>query len=53
MRGFRQIEGNAVEQVDLTGELKMDGIVSFAEDGNGELLVVSLFDGSIYRMTGG
>ena len=53
VRGFRQIEGNAVEPVDLTGELKMDGIVGFAEDGTGELLVVSLFDGSIYRMTGG
>ncbi|MFV1962545.1 MAG: sorbosone dehydrogenase family protein [Acidimicrobiia bacterium] len=53
VRGFRQIGGTPVEQVDLTGELKMNGIVSFGTDGNGELLVVSLFDGSIYRLTGG
>ena len=53
VRGFRQVGGVPVEQVDLTGDLRLDGIVSFGTDGNGELLVVSLFDGSIYRMTGG
>ncbi len=53
VRAFRQIGGTPVEQVDLAGQLKMDGIVSFGTDGNGELLVVSLFDGSIYRLTGG
>ena len=53
VRGFRQIGGKPVEHVDLTGALKLDGIVNFGTDGNGELLVVSLFDGSIYRLTGG
>ena len=53
VRAFRQVGGTPVEQVDLTGDLKLDGIVHFGTDGSGELLVVSLFDGSIYRLTGG
>jgi hypothetical protein len=53
VRAFRQVGGTPVEQVDLTGDLKLDGIVHFGTDGNGELVVVSLFDGSIYRLTGG
>ena len=53
VRGFRQIGGQPVEEVDLTDELKLDGIVSFAEDGNAELLVVNLFQGAVYRLTGG
>jgi len=53
VRAFRQVGGTPVEQLDLTGALKLDGIVHFGTDGSGELLVVSLFDGSIYRLTGG
>jgi hypothetical protein len=53
VRGFRLLHGKAVEHVDLTSELGLGGIVSFAEDGGGELLAVSLFDGAVYRMTGG
>ena len=53
VRGFRLMDGKAVEHVDLTSELGLGGIVGFAEDGGNELLVVSLFDGAVYRMTGG
>jgi hypothetical protein len=31
----------------------MSGIVSFGKDADDELLVVNLFQGAIYRMTGG
>ena len=53
LRGFRLHDGQPVEQVDLTNELGMGGIVDFAEDGEGELLVTSLFRGAVYRLTGG
>jgi len=53
LRGFRVLDGEPVEDIDLTRELGMGGIVDFAEDGDGELLVVSLFGGSIFRLTGG
>jgi glucose/arabinose dehydrogenase len=53
LRGFRVLDGRPVEPVDLTRELGIGGIVDFAEDGDGELLVVSLFSGSIFRLTGG
>lgn len=51
--GFRLLDGTAVEQVELTSQLGLGGIVSFALDGDGEVLVVSLFDGAVYRLTGG
>jgi hypothetical protein len=53
LRGFRVLDGLPVEQIDLTNELGMGGIVDFAEDGDGELLAVSLFNGAVYRLTGG
>ena len=53
LRGFRVLDGEPVEDIDLTRQLGMGGIVDFAEDGDGELLVVSLFSGSIFRLTGG
>jgi glucose/arabinose dehydrogenase len=53
IRGFRHLDGQPVAQVDLTSNLGMAGIVDFAEDGDGELLIVSLFDNSVYRLTGG
>ena len=53
LRGFRLGDGRFVDQTDLTDELGMSGIVDFAEDGNRELLVTSLFDGAVYRLTGG
>ncbi|MEX0699417.1 MAG: PQQ-dependent sugar dehydrogenase [Acidimicrobiia bacterium] len=53
LRGFRWHDGKPVEPIDLTGSIGMSGIVSFGVDGDGELLVVSLFDNAIYRLTGG
>ena len=53
VRGFRLKNGDAVEAIDLTTDLGLGGIVNFASDGDGELLVVSLFTGSVYRMIGG
>lgn len=53
VRGFRINNGVLVDQVDLSNELSMSGIVDFGEDGNGELLVTSLFDEAVYRLTGG
>ena len=53
LRAFRLRDGAAVEKRDLTGPLGMGGIVGFAEDADGELLVVSLFEGAVYRLTGG
>jgi glucose/arabinose dehydrogenase len=53
IRGFRLENGKAVESRDLTGDLGMSGLVSFGEDGDGELLVVSLTKGAVYRLTGG
>jgi glucose/arabinose dehydrogenase len=53
IRGFRVLDGLPVEQIDLTAELGMAGIVDFAEDEDGELLAVSLFSGAVYRLTGG
>jgi hypothetical protein len=53
VRGFRLKDGKAVEAVDLTSQIGLSGIVSFEIDGEGEILVVSLFDGQVYRLTGG
>ena len=53
VRAFRLKDGSAVEKRDLSGQLGMGGIVGFAVDADGELLVVSLFDGAVYRLTGG
>jgi glucose/arabinose dehydrogenase len=52
-RGFRVLDGQPVDPIDLTSELGMSGIVDFSEDGDGELIAVSLFSGSVYRLTGG
>jgi glucose/arabinose dehydrogenase len=53
IRGFRVVDGQPADTIDLTNELGMGGIVDFAEDGDGELIVVSLFSGSVSRLTGG
>ncbi len=53
VRGFRLLGGMAVESVDLSVELALGGVVDFALDGDGEMLVTSLFDGAVYRLTGG
>jgi hypothetical protein len=53
VRGFRMRDGNPVESRNLTSALGKRGIVSFAEDSEGELLAVSLFDDAVYRLTGG
>jgi glucose/arabinose dehydrogenase len=53
LRGFRVLDGQPVDQIDLTSQLGMAGIVDFAEDDDGELLAVSLFSGAVYRLTGG
>jgi len=51
--GFRLRNGRAVEALELTGRLGMRGIVDFAYDGSGEILATNLFEGSIFRLTGG
>lgn len=53
LRGFRWHDGRPVEPIDLTAAIGMSGIVSFGVDSDGELLAVSLFDNSIYKLTGG
>jgi len=53
VRGFRLLNGRAVESVDLSGALREPGLVSFGFDSNGEILAVSLFDSSVYRLVGG
>jgi glucose/arabinose dehydrogenase len=53
IRGFRILDGEPVEHVDLTNEIGLDGIVDFSRDVDGELLAVSRFSGSVYRLTGG
>ncbi len=53
IRAFRMSGGEAIDRLDLTPRLGMSGIVAFGEDGDGELLVTNLFDGAIYRLTGG
>ncbi len=53
IRGFRLDDGRPVERVDLGSELGMGGIVDFAKNGDGELLVTSLFNNAVYRLTGG
>ena len=53
VRGFRLENGKAVEAIDLTSRLGLGGIVDFEIDGDGEILVASLFDGRVYRLTGG
>ncbi len=51
--GFRHVDGEVVDEVDLTAEIGLGGIVDFSTDGDDELLAVSLFDDTIYRLTGG
>jgi glucose/arabinose dehydrogenase len=53
VRGFRMKDGKPVEARDLTSAIGRRGIVSFAEDSDGELLAVSLFNDAVYRLTGG
>jgi hypothetical protein len=53
VRGFRLLDGRAVEAVDLSGRLREPGLVSFGFDSNGEILAVSLFDDAVYRLVGG
>jgi glucose/arabinose dehydrogenase len=53
VRAFRFSDGDAVGHRNLTSELGMSGIVSFSEDASGELLVVNLFQGAVYRLVGG
>jgi glucose/arabinose dehydrogenase len=53
LRAFRLRDGSPVEPMDLSSEIGMTGIVSFGEDAAGELLAVSLFDGTVYRLVGG
>lgn len=53
VHGFREVNGVPVEAIGLTSQLGMTGIVSFGTDGSGELLAVNLFDGAVYRLTGG
>lgn len=53
VRAFRMNVIEAVDHRNLTNRLGMSGIVDFAEDGQGELLVTNLFDGGVYRLTGG
>ncbi len=53
IRSFRLLNGSAVESADLTSQLAKSGIVDFSVDSDGEILVTSLFDGSIYRVVGG
>lgn len=50
---FRMDGNKAVDRTNLTDEIGMTGIVDFATDNDGELLAVSLFEGTIYRLTGG
>lgn len=52
IRAFRLLNGNDVEALDLTGALRLDGVVDFSVDSNGELLATSLF-GTVQRLTGG
>ncbi|HVR79220.1 MAG TPA: PQQ-dependent sugar dehydrogenase [Acidimicrobiia bacterium] len=53
VRGFRLLDGKAVETVDLTSALRRPGLVSFGFDSNGEILATSLFDNAVYRLVGG
>ena len=53
VRGFRLLNGRAVESVELTGALREPGLVSFGYDSSGEILAVSLFDSAVYRLVGG
>jgi Glucose / Sorbosone dehydrogenase len=53
VRGFRVDSGRPVEARNLTSAIGMRGIVSFGQDGDGELLAVSLFGNAVYRLTGG
>jgi hypothetical protein len=53
IRSFRLLNGSAVKSADLTSQLAKPGIVDFSVDSDGEILVTSLFDGSIYRVVGG
>ncbi len=53
VRAFRLNDGSAVEKLDLSGQIGMSRLVSFASDNGGELLAVSLSNGAVYRLTGG
>jgi hypothetical protein len=50
---LRHVDGDVVTHRELTAEIGLGGIVDFSIDGGGELLAVSLFDDTIYRLTGG
>ena len=50
---FRHVDGEIVNHRELTSQIGLGGIVDFSLDGSGELLAVSLFDNTIYRLTGG
>jgi hypothetical protein len=51
IRSFRLVGGKATERTDWTSALgtTVDAIVSFGEDGDGDLYVVSL-SGTVYRL---
>ena len=51
--GFRYLNGKVVEAKDLTAHLGKGGIVDFALDDDGELLVTSIFDDAVFRLLGG
>ncbi len=53
VRAFRLKDGSAVEKLDLSDQIGMSRLVSFASDNSGELLAVSLSNGAVYRLTGG
>ncbi len=53
VRGFRLLDGRAVEGRDLTSALRQRGIVSFGFDADGEILAVSLTTNTVYRLVGG
>ncbi len=53
VRGFRLLNGRAVEARDLSGALREPGVVSFGSDSNGEILATDLFDNAVYRLVGG
>ncbi len=53
VQAFRIDDGVDVEHKNLSSDLGLGGIVSFAHDGDGEILAVSLWTGAVYRLTGG
>lgn len=51
--GFRRLGSGIVDHTELTDRLGQGGIVDFSVDGDGEILVTSLFDNAVYRLVGG